>query len=65
MDSTDRESAFFAGLILLLIIIFGFGIGFSFYKEGVRATRREAIKNNCAQWISDESGSPQFEWRVK
>jgi len=65
MDSTDRESAFFVGLISLLIIIFSFGIGIGFYKKGISDIRREAVKNNCAQWISDEGGNPQFEWRVK
>lgn len=26
--------------------------------------RREAVKNNCAEWVADDKGRAQFKWRA-
>lgn len=29
---------------------------------GVDEVRKEAVKNHCGKWVSDEDGSPCFKW---
>jgi hypothetical protein len=61
MSADDIE-----GIVWSVVFIIAAGLFFTFgFMTGVSTMQQSAVKNGTAEWIADEKGNPQFNWKVQ
>ena len=57
------QDKWFPLTIYFLLCVWLFVVSNSiFYHMGQSSIKHEAVKNNCAHYVSDERGNPEFIW---
>lgn len=57
----DSDKTF---VYIAIFVLWGFFSAIVGGCEAGKRIREDAVKNNVAQWVADESGSVKFQWKV-
>jgi DNA-directed RNA polymerase specialized sigma54-like protein len=57
----DSDKTF---VYIAIFVLWGFFSAIVGSCEAGKSIRKDAVKNNVAQWVADESGSVKFQWKV-
>ena len=59
--SYEKDYLLMPGILLIVFIcVFLTIVGFD---RGIDKMQQDAIRNDHAEWVADQSGKPQFKWK--